>query len=107
MMNQNQLESAVMGVGVTLLVIGLHATGGINKDSLDSSWSPHHYYHQEAAAIATQASIDMLLNIRLQVEDDTKFAAFLNLGLEVSAMQPSADAAEVETLISYVIALAA
>ena len=82
------------------------ATGGINKDSLDSLWSPHHYYHQKAAAIATQASIDMLQNIRLHVEEDTKFAAFLNLGLEVSAMQsmqPPADAAEVETSISYVI----
>ena len=79
------------------------ATGGINKDSLDSSWSPHHYYHQEAAAIATQASTDMLQNIRLHVEDDTKFAAFLNLGLEVLAMQSPADAAEVEASISYVI----
>ena len=82
------------------------ATGGINKDSLDSSWSPHHYYHQEAAAIATQASIDMLQDIQSQVNDDTKFAAFLGLSLEVSAMQsmqPQAGAAEVETSISYVI----
>ena len=82
------------------------ATGGINKDALDPSWSPHHYYHQEAAAIATQASIDMLQNIRLQVNDDTKFAAFLGLSLEVpsvQSVQPQADAVEVETSISYVI----
>ena len=82
------------------------ATGGINKDSLDSSWSPHHYYHRQAVAVATQASVDMLQDIRSQVEDDTKFAAFLGLSLEVSAMQsmqPPADAVEVETSISYVI----
>jgi len=79
------------------------ATGGINKDSLDSSWSPHHYYHRQAVAVATQASIDMLQNIRVQVEDDTMFAAFLNLGLEVSAMQSPADEAAIQISISYVI----
>ena len=59
------------------------ATGGINKDSTRSSWSPHYNYHQQAAAIATQASTDILQDIRSQVNDDTKFAAFLGLELEV------------------------
>ena len=57
----------------------LPATGGINKDSISLDWSPHANLHDAAAAIAIQASVNILQAIRTAVDDDTKFAAFLNL----------------------------
>lgn len=57
----------------------LPATGGINKDSISFDWSPHAELHDRAAAVALQASVDILQAIRTAVDDDTKYAAFLNL----------------------------
>ena len=57
----------------------LPATGGINKDSISLDWSPHANLHDTAASVALQASVDILQAIRTAVDDDTKFAAFLNL----------------------------
>ena len=68
----------------------LPATGGINKDSISLDASPHADLHDEAAAVAVQASVDILQAIRTEVDDDTKFAAFLNLD-------------QVEASIAYVI----
>ena len=55
------------------------ATGGINKDSAAPAISPHADLHAQAAAVATSASVQILQDIRNDVDDDTKFAAFLNL----------------------------
>ena len=55
------------------------ATGGINKDSAAFSISPHADLHAQAAVVATSASVQILQDIRNDVDDDTKFAAFLNL----------------------------
>ena len=55
------------------------ATGGINKDSEAFGISPHAVLHTQAAAVATRASVQILRDIRSDVDDDTKFAAFLNL----------------------------
>ena len=68
----------------------LPATGGVNKDSISLDWSPHANLHDAAAAIAVQASVDILQAIRTDVDDDTKFAAFLNLD-------------QVEASVAYVI----
>ena len=68
----------------------LPATGGINKDSISFDWSPHADLHDAAAAVAVQASVNILQAIRIEVDDDTKFAAFLNLD-------------QVEASIAYVI----
>ena len=57
----------------------LPSTGGINKDSISFDWSPHANLHDIAASVAVQASVDILQAIRTAVDDDTKFAAFLNL----------------------------
>ena len=57
----------------------LPATGGINKDSISLDWSPHANLHDIAAAVAVQASVDILQAIRTAVDNDTKFAAFLNV----------------------------
>ena len=64
----------------------LLATGGINKDSLGLNWSPHGNLHNEAASVAQQASADLLQEIRSSVDDDTKFAAFLNIELTVTTV---------------------
>ena len=57
----------------------LPSTGGINKDSISFDWSPHANLHDIAASVAVQASVDILQAIRTAVDDDTKFAGFLNL----------------------------
>ena len=59
------------------------ATGGINKDSLVESWSPHANLHSSAATIATSASVSILNDVRSEVNDDGKFGSFLNIALEV------------------------
>ena len=57
------------------------ARGGINKDSPFEQWSPHHYYYDEAASVARQATFDMLQEIRRDVDDDQLFGEFLGLTL--------------------------
>lgn len=46
------------------------ARGGINKDSPFVIWSPRHYLHDEAARVAQQATVDMLQEIRNDVDND-------------------------------------
>lgn len=57
----------------------MDATGGINKDSLAAIISPHADLHSEAASLATMASEIILNEIRVAVNDDSKFASFLNI----------------------------
>lgn len=64
----------------------LEGTGGINKDSISLDWSPHAQLHDEAAEVAVQASVNLLQDIRRAVNDDTKFASFLNLGVVVTSI---------------------
>ena len=64
------------------------ATGGINKDSEAFSISPHADLHAQAAAVATTASVRILQDIRSDVDDDAKFAGFLNLELEIPNLAP-------------------
>ena len=71
----------------------LPAKGGINKDSKSTKWSPHADLHEDAAAVAVQASVNLLEDIRAQIDDDIKFAAFLNIELT----------RQVVTSIAYVI----
>lgn len=52
----------------------LSATGGINKDSTNEEWSPHHYHHVRAAQMAEEVTIDILQLIREDVNDDALFA---------------------------------
>ncbi len=61
------------------------ATGGINKDSISLDWSPHADLHDTAAAVALQASVDILHDIRTEVQNDVHFAAFLSLELPLIA----------------------
>ncbi|KAM9733773.1 von Willebrand factor A domain-containing protein 7 isoform 2-T2 [Menidia menidia] len=42
----------------------LSAKGGINKDSTSSLFSPHHYLHVEAAALATEATLTVLRDLK-------------------------------------------
>ena len=55
------------------------ATGGINKDSTREEWSPHFDMHADAAQVAQQATIDLLLDIRNEVNNDMLFLPFLGL----------------------------
>ena len=56
-----------------------YAKGGINKDSLIEKWSPHYKQHIEAAKMAEHATVDMLLEMRKDVNDDDLFAEFLGV----------------------------
>ncbi|XP_034459215.1 von Willebrand factor A domain-containing protein 7 isoform X2 [Hippoglossus hippoglossus] len=51
------------------------AKGGINKDSTSPLFSPHYYLHVEAAALATEATLTVLRDLRDNVGDK----AFLRL----------------------------
>ncbi|XP_060929226.1 von Willebrand factor A domain-containing protein 7 [Limanda limanda] len=51
------------------------AKGGINKDSTSPLFSPHYYLHVEAAALATEATLTALRDLRDNVGDK----AFLRL----------------------------
>lgn len=42
----------------------LEAKGGINKDSTSPLFSPHHYLHVEAATLATEATLSVLMDLR-------------------------------------------
>ena len=55
------------------------ARGGINKDSPYNVISPHYYLHSEAVAVAQQATIDMLRNIRRDVNNDQLFGTYLGV----------------------------
>ena len=57
----------------------LSAEGGINKDGPYYRTSPHYYLHAEAAAVAQQATADMLRDIRKAVNDDQSFGAYLGI----------------------------
>ena len=61
------------------------AKGGINKDSPFKKWSPHYYYYNEAVVVARQATSDILQQIRMDVNNDTLFAAFLGLTISEAA----------------------
>nr|XP_019950842.1 PREDICTED: von Willebrand factor A domain-containing protein 7-like isoform X1 [Paralichthys olivaceus] len=51
------------------------AKGGINKDSTSPLFSPHYYLHMDAAALATEATLTVLRDLRDNVGDK----AFLRL----------------------------
>lgn len=53
--------------------------GGINKDSPYAAVSPHYYLHFEAAAVAQQATIDMLRDMRGDVSNDQLFGTYLGV----------------------------
>ncbi|KAI6655535.1 Von Willebrand factor A domain-containing protein 7-like [Oopsacas minuta] len=59
----------------------LPATGGINKDSIVEEFSPHGDLHFQAVTFAISASEIILNEIRKEVNNDTKFASFLNIDL--------------------------
>ena len=61
----------------------LSARGGINKDALSKKWSPHHYHHTRAARMAEEATVDILQEMRKDVNDDTLFAEFLGISVNV------------------------
>lgn len=61
------------------------AKGGINKDSPFEKWSPHYYYYDEAVLVAQQATVDILQEIRRDVDDDLLFGEFLGLTLNEAA----------------------
>lgn len=62
-----------------------HATGGINKDSPYPKTSPHSSQHFQAATIAEQATVNILNDIRVEVNDERKFGAYLNLFVKTAA----------------------
>ena len=62
-----------------------HAKGGINKDSPYEDWSPHSSQHFEAAMVAEQATVNLLKEIRDEVNNDELFGAYLNLFIKVAA----------------------
>ncbi len=59
----------------------LQAQGGINKDSPFEVWSPHYYLHDKAVAMAQEATVSILEDIRKEVDNDELFALFLGLQL--------------------------
>ena len=61
----------------------LSAKGGINKDSLNEKWSPHYYHHSRAAQMAEEATVDILQEMRKDVNNDTLFAEFLGISVNV------------------------
>ena len=61
----------------------LSAKGGINKDSLSKKWSPHYNHHTEAARMAEQATLDILQEIRSDVNNDALFSQFLGISVNV------------------------
>lgn len=62
----------------------LHAKGGINKDSPYRHWSPHSSQHFEAARLAEQATVNLLNEIRDEIDDDEMFGAYLNLFIKTA-----------------------
>lgn len=56
------------------------ARGGINKDSKSPTFSPHHYLHVEAAALATKATLTVLRDLRDTV-GPTAFLKYVSTGV--------------------------
>ena len=54
------------------------ANGGINKDATNGLFSPHNYLHKQAAAVATDATVNLLRDLWMEVGDDD-FLSFLGL----------------------------
>lgn len=57
------------------------AKGGINKDSSVEVWSPRHFLYETAANLAQEATADILREMRLDVDDDQRFSAYLGLNV--------------------------
>ena len=72
--------------GFTDSTRNIYAKGGINKDAPYYRSSPHFYLHYKAAAVAKQATVDMLQNIRRDVNNDRVFGAYMGV---MTAAQPS------------------
>ena len=60
------------------------AKGGINKDSLHPKLSSHYYLHTMAARVAEQHSLQMLMKIRSDVNNDGLFAKFVGIEVQQS-----------------------
>ncbi|KAK6469988.1 von Willebrand factor A domain-containing protein 7 isoform X1 [Huso huso] len=58
------------------------ARGGINKDSTSLLFSPHHYLHDEAAHLATMATVSVLQDLRDTVGTQAFLSRLLNVGAE-------------------------
>ena len=54
-------------------------TGGINKDTTHPRLASHYYYHRQAANVAQEHTMQMLLRIRQDVNDDELFTRFLGI----------------------------
>ena len=67
------------GLRITDSEQNLPARGGINKDTPYQMISPHYYLHFEAATVAQQATIDMIRNLRGDVNNDQKFGEYLGV----------------------------
>ena len=68
------------------------AQGGINKDGPYYRTSPHHYLHDEAVAVAQQATVDMFRAIRRDVNNDQLFGAYLGVFQSQATIESSASA---------------
>ena len=75
----------------------MSATGGINKDSPFQIWSPHYYLFEEAAQVAQQATVDILEEIRSNVNDDNLFSIFLGVSIEERSTQTISIAYVIDT----------
>ena len=78
------------GLRITDPEQNLPARGGINKDSPYQMISPHYYLHFEAATVAQQATIDMLRNLRSDVNNDQKFGEYLGVFESQTSAEKSA-----------------
>jgi hypothetical protein len=59
----------------------LDANGGINKDSPFDVWSPHFQFHNDAVSVARLATMDILNEIRADVNSDSLFGEYLGLDI--------------------------
>ena len=65
--------------------IGRICRGGINKDSPFKLWSPHYYYFERAAELAQQATLEILQQIRIDINNDELFGNFLGISLKTNS----------------------
>ena len=65
--------------GITDGTTDASATGGINKDSTHSELASHYKLHAQAVELAQKHSMQMLLKIRQDVNNDRLFIEFLGL----------------------------
>ena len=73
------------------------AKGGINKDFLSVLFAALPQLHFQAAAIATEGTVQFLQSVRTEINDDFSFANLFNIQL------PGSPREEVFTSIAYVI----